>query len=82
MLSDNKLDCSISTASDDEAVDEYDNVELRAVFSGLRAAPGRSNVLNTEHLQEDCIGNRLIDRKRLRIFANITDKKSADIDQQ
>ena len=81
MLSDNKLDCSISTASDDEAVDEYDNIELRAVFSGLRAAPGRNKTTNTDYHEEDCIGNRLIDRKRLRIFANITEKKSPDANQ-
>lgn len=81
MLSDNKLDCSISTASDDEAVDEYDNIELRAVFNGLRAAPGRNKTTNPDYHEEDCIGNRLIDRKRLRIFANITEKKSADANQ-
>lgn len=73
-----RLDCSISTASDDEATDEYDNMDLRAAFSDLKAAPWRITQISPEASEEDSIGKRLVDRKRLRIFAKITDKKKSD----
>lgn len=63
-------DYSFSAASDDEV--SFDNIEVNAALNDLKG-PSRSEVTIQE--DEDLIGKRLIDRKRLRIFANITKKK-------
>ena len=62
----NNHEYSFSAASEDEA--EFDNIEVNAVLNDLKG-PSRCE---PPHFDEDAIGKKLIDRKRLRIFANIT----------
>lgn len=64
-----KIDYSFSVASEEEI--EFDNVEVNAALNDLKG-PIRSE--NQD--EDDTIGKKLIDRKRLRIFANITQKKT------
>lgn len=73
----NKSDYSFSGASEDE-VDEFNNVEVNAALLDLKAtskmAPECSSSLVDD---ENNIGKKLMDRKRLRIFASITKKDKA-----
>lgn len=68
----NNHDYSFSAASDDD--DCFDNVEVNAALKDLNPSKQESSLVDDDH-----IGNRLIDRKRLRIFANITKKKTEDM---
>lgn len=64
------LEYSFSAASDEEV--SFDNIEVNAALNDLKG-PSRSELAIQD--DDDHIGKRLIDRKRLRIFANITKKK-------
>lgn len=68
----NNHEYSFSAASDDEA--DFDNIEVNNMLNDLKG-PCRS----VTQYEDDTIGKKLIDRKRLRIFANITKKKTVDM---
>lgn len=69
------LEYSFSAASDEEV--SFDNIEVNAALNDLKG-PSRSELAMQD--DDDHIGKRLIDRKRLRIFANITKKKDGQGD--
>jgi len=66
----NNHDYSFSAASDDEG--EFDHGEVNAALNDLKV-PSK---LESSLVDEEHIGKKLMDRKRLRIFATITKKKS------
>lgn len=68
----NNHEYSFSAASEDEA--DFNNIEVNNVLIDLKG-PSRSKT----QYEDDTLGKKLIDRKRLRIFANITKKKTVDI---
>jgi hypothetical protein len=68
----NNHEYSFSAASDDEG--DFDNIEVNNMLNDLKG-PCRSDT----QYEDDAIGKKLIDRKRLRIFANITKKKTVDM---
>lgn len=69
----NNHDYSFSAASEDET-DGFDNVEVNAALKDLNPSKLESSLV-----EDDQIGKNLMDRKRLRIFANITKKKTEDM---
>ena len=68
----NNHEYSFSAASDDET--EYDNGEVNAVLNDLKVS---SKLESSSLVDDENIGKKLMDRKRLRIFATITKKKTA-----
>lgn len=64
----NNHDYSFSAASDDEA--EFDNVQVNEVLKDLNPSKQQSSLVDD---------TKLMDRKRLRIFAAITKKKTVDM---
>lgn len=68
----NNEDYSFSAETEDEA--EFDNVEVNAALNDLKAPSKLESSLADE---DNTIGKKLMDRKRLRIFATITKKKTA-----
>lgn len=68
----NHHDYSFSAASDDEA--EFDNVVVNAALNDLKA-PQKLESYSLA-AEDDNLGKKLMDRKRLRIFATITKKKT------
>lgn len=75
----NEYSCgSLSAASEDEM--EFDNVEVNAAIMKIDQQKGQAG--DSCFSEEENLGKRLMDRKRLRIFTNITKKKTCMSDKE
>lgn len=73
-------DHDYSFAADSDCDDEayFDNVEVNAALKNLTAS---SSKMESSLVEEENIGKKLMDRKRLRIFTTITKKKTQDMEK-
>ena len=74
----NAHEYSFSAASEDEG--DFDNIEVNNILQDLKGPKGSKGPSRCDtQYEDDALGKKLIDRKRLRIFANITKKKTVDM---